>query len=1021
MRRLHSIRRFTILIFFILLLSTILKAQYFGRNKVNYRDINFRVLQSPHFEFYHYLDNTERRNRIAQQTEQWYRMHQLVFRDTFQTKNPVILYNNHADFQQTNTISGLIGVGTGGVTEALKNRVIMPFMETNAQTDHVLGHELVHAFQYQLVRGSDSLSLNSLRNLPLWMVEGLAEYMSIGYIDPHTAIWLRSAILHDKVPTLKLLTNRPYEYFPYRWGQAFWAYVTGIWGDNIIKPLFVATARTGYEDAVKRVLGIDEKTFSAQWKKSLQDSYAPYRQLSSPPPGRALVTEKNAGELNVVPSLSPDGKMLAFWSEKSLFNLDLFLADAETGKLIEKLTSVSFGSHIDEFNSFESSVAWSPDSRNLAFVVFAKGRNRLLIVNNRGKIQQHIDLPGVTAFSNPTWSPDGSTIVVTGLVDGQSDLYAYNLQTKKVRQLTNDRYADIQPSFSPDGQWIVFSTDRLSIASNQVQHQYAHHIALMNFKDQSIRVLDVFKDANNLNPVFAKDNNTIYFLSDQDGFRNLYTVDATNGQVAQLTNLYNGITGITLYAPAISVSRQNDLLVYTYYDDGKYILYKTSPSLVSAKIVVRNGTGRQAAQLPPFNRKGNDFVQRNIVEPAFPPENAAAFIAQPYRSKFRLDYIGNTGVGVSTGAGYGTGVGGGVNGIFSDMLGNHQLFASVAINGEIYDFGGQFAYLNAHKRLNWGASFSHIPYVTGLQRLFKDTLVRNGADTVEVANFSTDLLRTFEDQVSLFAAYPFSQTRRIEGGVSFARYYYRMDRYTDYYTLDGQYYIGSAKRRLDAPGGFNFGQAYLAFVGDNSQFGIASPLVGHRFRFEASKYAGIVNLQSLLGDYRKYFRLAPFTIAMRNMFEGRYGQDAESGILPPLYIGYPFYIRGYEATEFAEEATGEGIGINDLIGSRIFVTNAELRFPLTGPERLSAIRSRFLLTELALFTDGGIAWGNPLSPSNEPKEEVIPRTAKFILSSGISLRINLFGYMVIEPFYAIPWQNRGFKNANFGLNFFPGW
>ena len=444
-------------------------AQYFGRNKVNYKQFDFRVIESPHFEIYHYLQNDGVKNRITQQAEQWYRMHQLIFRDTFKEKNPMILYNIHAHFQQTNTIGGLIGVGTGGVTEALKNRVIMPFLESNAQTDHVLGHELVHAFQYHLVRVSDSLSLNSLYNLPLWMVEGLAEYMSIGYNDAHTAIWMRNAVLNNKIPTIKLLNNRPYEYFPYRWGQAFWSYVTGIYGDTIIRRLFAATARHGLEDAFKRVLGVTEKVFSQKWKEAIINAYSPYKQnTSSVALGTLIAGTNNAGKVNIVPSLSPDGKYFAFWSEKDIFNLDL--ADATSGKVIKKLTSTSFSSHIDEFSSYESTVVWSPDSRRLAFVAFAKGRNRLIIENTEGKILQELDIPGVDGFSNPTWSPDGKTIVVSGLVNGQVDLYAFNIETRTVRQLTNDKFAELNPSWSGDGNWIVFSTDRNSFT--KVQHHF---------------------------------------------------------------------------------------------------------------------------------------------------------------------------------------------------------------------------------------------------------------------------------------------------------------------------------------------------------------------------------------------------------------------------------------------------------------------------------------------------------------------------------------------------------------------
>ena len=65
-------------------------------------------------------------------------------------RQPLVLYASHPDFEQTNVVGGMIGEGTGGVTEGLKRRVVLPLAGTLAETDHVLGHELVHAFQYDI-------------------------------------------------------------------------------------------------------------------------------------------------------------------------------------------------------------------------------------------------------------------------------------------------------------------------------------------------------------------------------------------------------------------------------------------------------------------------------------------------------------------------------------------------------------------------------------------------------------------------------------------------------------------------------------------------------------------------------------------------------------------------------------------------------------------------------------------------------------------------------------------------------
>lgn len=782
------------------------------------------------------------------------------------------------------------------------------------------------------------------------------------------------------------------------------------------------TARRGYAEAIKRLFRMDEKEFSRQWQEAIRTAYTPIRQrTTTTPPGQSFIGKEKGGRLNVVPSISPDGKYVAFWSEKALFSIDLFLADARTGKIVKKITSNSFNSHVDQYSSYESAVAWSPDSRQLAFVAFAKGRNQLLIADIDGKIRNKIDIPGVQSFSNPAWSPDGSTIVVTGLVEGQCDLYAYNLKTKKVRRLTNDAYSDIQPQFSPDGKWIAFSSDRLETpGSNRLRHSFSHHIALYNMASGEITNFNFFAGANNLNPYFGMDNSVLYFLSDRDGLRNLYTYNLSTGELLQLTNLFTGITGITMYSPSISVSRGTGEVVFSYYENNLHFINKAADSAFQRLAVSARDVDRTAAIMPPFNRVGTDLVQANINNPPAIAKAQMAITEVPYHPKFQLDYIGDTGAGVTTGGPIGTGLAGGVNGIFSDILGNTQLFGAISLNGEVYDLAGQFAYLNQNKRLNWGAGISHVPFLSGSQYLNRDSLTGRDGNKFPVVNNSIDLLRTFQDQLTVYASYPFSTIRRLEAGGSYARYYYRLDRYTEYYDETGTIYYGRKRERQPTPAGFGFGQLYMALVGDNSALGVTAPLLGSRYRFETAQYFGMVNLTNITADYRKYFRFPPFTLATRHMYIGRFGRDAGSGALPPLYLGYPWLVRGYEALGYAQNTGQAGVSINHLMGQRMYVTNAELRLPFTGPERLSAIKSSFLFTDLNLFTDGGITWGNRSLLAEQDASGKIQPLSRFVFSSGISLRINLFGAMILEPYYAVPWQNGGFRNASFGLNFMPG-
>lgn len=1003
----------------LLLISSAAYAQYFGRNKPNYRPFNFEVMESPHFRLYHYMDNPDVITGFIRDAERWYTMHQSILRDTIEFRNPIILYNNHSDFQQTNAISGAIGPGTGGVTEGLKNRVIMPITSSPEETNHVLGHELVHAFQYNMLRSGDSTSLGSVRNLPLWMVEGLAEYMSIGNIDPNTAMWMRDAVLSDDIPTLEDLTKKPNEYFPYRYGEAFWAFVTGIWGDKVITPLFKATAMYGYADALDSVLNVGEETISNMWKTALQKHYEPYLDMTDTiPVGTSLTGGKEEGtRMNIAPTLSPDGNYFAYYSERSIFTLDLFLADASTGEVIKRLSSNARNTHIENFSNIRSAGTFSSQGNQFAFVVYAEGKNKLGIVDVAHPGRQNLyEIKGVPSFNNPAWSPDGNTIVVTGTVEGQTDLYAFNVKSKKVKQLTDDFYAELVPSWSPDGRYLVFSTDRTA-REPKGQAKSSYQVALMDVQTHEITVLNFFPGASNLNPVFDETGKSIYFLSDRDGFRNLYRYHLTDNRMEQYTNYFTGISGITSLSPAVTVASETGQILYSYYRNNAYELYTAQPSEFNTREVDPYEVNFEAGMLPPVRVETPRTVNTLLTNFSSIPTVPSDSIEQvPYRPRFKLDYISNSGLGVATSR-IGTGLAGGVNMIFSDILGNHQLFGGVALNGEIYDFGGQFAYVNQKGRLGWGAQISHIPYRSAGLRYLGDS-ISYGDSQVPVTNVQLDLLRIFEDQASLFAFYPFSTTKRIEFGATASHYSFRRDLYNNYY-YTYSLIARDRERDVEAPEGYSLYHTNAAFVSDNSYFGIAAPLLGSRFRLEAQRYFGELDFYSLLADFRKYFFLKPISLAFRFIHYGRYGSGAENNLYP-LYIGNPFYIRGYDSRTVRTNITQSSDYVNQLAGTKMLVGNFEIRIPFSGPKRLALIKSRYVLTDLNFFVDGGMAYSTMLPVTTNEAGDLVPQSTP-VYSTGVSVRINVFGQLILEPYYAIPIRENGWQLGSFGLNFLPGW
>jgi hypothetical protein len=362
------------------LAPSLVEAQYFGRNKVQYQTFDFRVLSTQHYDLHYYPAESLATADAARMAERWYSRLSGIIRQNFK-KKPLVFYADHPDFEQTNVIGGFIDQSTGGVTESGRNRVVMPFTGIYQENDHVLGHEMVHVFQYDIAENPTSGGYQGLNQLPLWLIEGMAEYLSVGRDDPHTAMWMRDAALRNDLPSIKKLTTDP-RYFPYRYGQALWAYIGGKWGDQAVSDVYRASLRGGWDAALRRVIGVSSDSLSKEWLAAIRTTYLPLMEGRAKPTevGQTLIgNPKEPGEMNVAPAISPDGKWVAFFARRGLFTVDLFVADANTGQVVKKLTGPNADPHFDALSFVSASGSWSPDGKKLAFISFEQGDNRVTI------------------------------------------------------------------------------------------------------------------------------------------------------------------------------------------------------------------------------------------------------------------------------------------------------------------------------------------------------------------------------------------------------------------------------------------------------------------------------------------------------------------------------------------------------------------------------------------------------------------------------------------------------------------
>src|SRR5215203_2747900 len=327
-------------------------AQYFGRNKVEYRDFDFRTLQTEHFDIYYYPSEDQAVRDAARMAERWYARLSALLDHRFTSRQPLILYGSHPEFSQTNVIAQFLDESVGGVTESVRRRIVLPFAPGLAETDHVLGHEIAHAFQIDILKGQK----HPLR-MPLWFAEGMAEYLSVGPVDAITAAWIRDAAQQDSLPTLKSLDRRGVS--PYRFGHALWAYLGGRFGDDFIRKVLHQDDKGGAIERIAQAAGVGSATLSDDWRESVLTEMAPVLDEFR---GKVLTLPRvgnlRESRLNIAPSLSPDGRELVFLSERDQLSVDLFVADASTGAILRKLLTRSADQHVESLQFVNSSGAW---------------------------------------------------------------------------------------------------------------------------------------------------------------------------------------------------------------------------------------------------------------------------------------------------------------------------------------------------------------------------------------------------------------------------------------------------------------------------------------------------------------------------------------------------------------------------------------------------------------------------------------------------------------------------------------
>jgi Tol biopolymer transport system component len=928
---------------------------YFGRNKVQYTDFQWQILKTEHFDIYYYPEMEELAERGAFFAEESYAYLENKFNFTINRRIPLIFYSSHLHFQQTNVTPGHIPEGVGGFFEFLKGRVVIPSNGNINLFRKVIQHELVHVFMHAKVYFVNKEHGRFEGTFPpLWFVEGLAEFWSTEW-DAQAEMVIKDAVLHNYIVPLSRMYTIFGTYTMYKEGQAILEYIAEKYGEEKILMLMENIWKYGnFSQVFHEVIGKPYKEFDKEWLYSLQKKYWPQLKNNdfSRMVSRTLVSEG----YNFKPAYykSPGGERLVFIGNRTGYS-NIYMTEAITPfpqpseSKKEKLKTLVKGdrsSDYETFHLFSSKIDVLPDSR-LVFSAKSGETDALYIYDIIGEdIIQKYTWENMVGISSPSFSPDGQRIVFSGLnFRGYKDLYMLELKNDQLIQLTNDFYEDNAPSFSPDGTKIAFSSDRTMYGS-----RWCYNIFVFDLETNLTHYVTVGRHQDHT-PVWSPNGKYIAFTSDRDSLKslNIWVADVSRLQSpedADYLALKNG-GGTAENAAKLTRGQQwagNSYLDIPVKQVTRFANAAFDPEWMGDEAIcfsVYENNSFQIRKLDNFQEqidnseiiaKNNPVFAYQHWEPGKLPGNKVMAKLE-YKKDYDLDIAQTQ---VSQDPFWGTT--GGAMLAFTDLLGNDQYYILV--------------YNNAQSRSDFLKSMN---FAVTKVSLGKRTNHAYGFYRFSGRYFNYKDSYYFEDQVGGFFAisYPFSHFKRFEFRTSLS--------YSDK-DFSG---IGIDRRYAWLTSNF------LSFVHDNSIWSYTGPVEGQRYNFSIGNTFDVryssVNYWTFLADYRRYFRLGSrVTYASRVLALLNQGKESRW-----YYLGGSWDLRGYRRWS--------------IRGEKVIFTSHELRFPFIEylGIKFPVLSMVFPGIRGALFFDAGNAWnGNDFG--------------RMLGSAGFGFRFNFGGFLVLR-------------------------
>jgi len=1006
----------------------------FGKNRIQYRTFDWKIIRTSNFEIYYYQDGSQIANLTAQYAESEFDRITELLGYTPYNRVKIFLFNSPSELAQSN-----IGLNTqGGLNrreqDLSKSRLELAFTGDQISFRRQIVHDVSMLFVYDMLYGGslkDALQSSLLLTLPDWFMPGIASYIAEGNsVDLDD--YMREISLNRSVKKPSLLSGVEAE----RVGHSIWNYIVQKYGrDNVSNILNLTRIIRNEQSSISSTLGVPYNRFLREWREyyaGMANTVAQsYRAGSDDFQIKVNDTDDDV-ILNSL-KLSPDKQYIAY----TTLHDGKYRVEVVNTSNRKKTTVLQGGYRLDGQVAKTSTplVAWQRGN-SLIIITDELGRTNLYQFSDfekRPKRQFKRQVTGLTQVISVDASDDGGSLILSADRKGQNDLFLYSINRGSYQQLTNDLYDDLYPQFiGRTARQVVFSSNRKldTLGVDKGSYKTISDRLSLFTHDGGARDLSLVRLTDSLShavqPIPASET-VVYFLNDVNGIQNLYRLDTESGATAQITAFPQNIR---LY----DLNPANGGFVYSSFKNGEeYIGFRSQLALnqvVNAQPTPRSlsiGAGNAKVQgiagrpgaakvdttgKPVINKADStaskqtatavrkDSANRMALEPGEVDTDNYQFDSDVLKANEYRQRRSITG-GVPT---------------LTTTLPRNRRRENITIRGP-FNYKGLFTVNDANS--NWridpisakGFGYSQDVTLTDLLEnhvlragLFITTTLRNSDLFAEYTNLThlidfgarVDRSTLFVDnaglsqkyrynRVAVSASYPISVNSRFTVSPFYAMTrlidissFSEPDRVSDYAGLRGE------------------------FVFDNTKVNGMNMALGTKMKVKYEEYAGLrssaESFRRLSIDLRHYQKIhRDLVLATRFSFSQSGGpapkqstlggmdnwiganssikeQVASNPLLVPNPIPaeIPYDYRNVFFLDFAAPLRGFRQG--KLTGTSHMLFNAELRLPLIRYLYRGNITSNFLRNlQLVAFTDIGTAWSGkgPFSQQNSLNTEVV--------------------------------------------------